>query len=173
MNSDELAQIGQELCGERWQRPLARLLDTLEIAKLADDPDGRRMRRWAKGETPIPDHVAKALFDYRDHRRSLVGKATLVSPTTLYEMMAKIREAHPRASVLYAMVILALYQTHPRPIQTADLCEALTGDRNSAAAFQACRILESLDLIIMESSGEGGSNRALQARLANPLAVTP
>lgn len=44
-----LATAASALLGERWQRPLARLLDV----------DDRLVRRWAAGERPIPDWVVE------------------------------------------------------------------------------------------------------------------
>jgi hypothetical protein len=62
MTPDLLSLYGTLLLGDRWQRPLARLLGV----------DDRLVRRWAAGERPIPDWVHDRLRSTaRDRRREL------------------------------------------------------------------------------------------------------
>jgi hypothetical protein len=60
-----LADAASLLLGERWQRPLARLLDV----------DDRLVRRWAAGERPVPDWVLERLATELKARRAAIDAA--------------------------------------------------------------------------------------------------
>ena len=52
MNHIELATLAEKLFGGQWQHPLARALGLNE----------RTVRRWASGETPVPEWAEKWLI---------------------------------------------------------------------------------------------------------------
>jgi DNA-binding transcriptional regulator YiaG len=54
MTADELRQIGERLFGEwGWQSALARRYGV----------NGRTVRRWVSGDSPVPDEIAAELRD--------------------------------------------------------------------------------------------------------------
>lgn len=59
-----LATAAALLLGERWQRPLARLLDV----------DDRLVRRWATGERPVPAWVLDRIRGELAARREAIDR---------------------------------------------------------------------------------------------------
>ena len=51
MISDDLRSVGEAAFGPRWQRDLARALDT----------DERLVRRWVAGDRPLPANLTERL----------------------------------------------------------------------------------------------------------------
>jgi hypothetical protein len=62
---ERLATLASLLLGERWQVPLARLVDR----------DERLVRRWTAGERPVPAWVLETLADGLRRRRDEIGAA--------------------------------------------------------------------------------------------------
>jgi hypothetical protein len=48
---DQLANLGTQIWGRQWQTPMARHVEVTD----------RTVRRWASGQSPIPDDVAQKL----------------------------------------------------------------------------------------------------------------
>lgn len=51
MTPDQLANLGTQIWGRQWQTPMARHFEVTD----------RTVRRWASGQSPIPDDVAQKL----------------------------------------------------------------------------------------------------------------
>lgn len=64
MTSKELTRIGEALFGEWWKEPLS---DALGV-------NYRTMRRWAKGESRIPDAIVPDLRTLAKRRGSALVK---------------------------------------------------------------------------------------------------
>jgi hypothetical protein len=65
MSPETLAAAGEALFGERWQSALARELDVAD----------RTVRRWAAGDSPIPDGLASDLYSLLFERQGELIKA--------------------------------------------------------------------------------------------------
>jgi len=71
LRSELFSQAGAALCGPTWKNHLARVLGPYHPDGPRDQVDPRLVRRWAKGDRPIPDWVLATL------RNCLRDKATL------------------------------------------------------------------------------------------------
>jgi len=60
----------------------------------------------------------------------------------------KIREAYPRASLVYAIIVLTLRESGPLPL--VDLCVEIDDDANSSTVNQAVRRLEALSIVSVD-----------------------
>lgn len=89
----------------------------------------------------------------------------------MVRMLARVEQAHPRASLLYARILLLLSATPGQALHTADIGERLNRGRNSSAVQGACANLEQLGLIQREDGlprGGQGQRVGKIVRLVNP-----
>lgn len=63
-------------------------------------------------------------------------------------VLMKIREAHPRASLVYAIIVLVLDVRGTLPL--VDLCVEIDDDANSSTVNQAVRRLEGLGVVSVD-----------------------
>lgn len=64
-----LAAAGERLCGEHWQRSLARVLGPHHPDGPREAIDDRLVRRWAAGERHVPAWVLRVLVRLLERER--------------------------------------------------------------------------------------------------------
>lgn len=84
----------------------------------------------------------------------------MVKRRTLADLLAKIDQHHPKASLLYARIILALAGARDRSMIQSDLSDALGRGRDSSAVQKATARLADLGIVTrsLQSAAEEGAN---------------
>lgn len=139
MTPEDLRAAIAEIYGPTGQRTMARHLSAAGIIR---DADGSRLRKMCAGTRPIlievTNEVARKLAEVRSARSA---------QTEIERMIADVRRSSPKASLIYAQILLRLARG---PAYLADIGMELDDNRDSSTVNQAVRRLEEIGLVTVD-----------------------
>lgn len=139
LTAEGLRSAITEIHGPHGQRTMAR---HLKQVGLLEDAGGMSLNRMLLGQYVVPaavqKEVARLLADVRERR---------ARQSDLEAMIATVRAAWPRASLVYAQVLLSL--SHG-PQYLRDLCAEIDDDANSSVVNLAVHRLEEMGLVTVD-----------------------
>lgn len=139
MTNDELRAAVLEIHGPTGQRTMARHLTDLGLVR---DQDGARLRKMIAGTNAIPAEVVAEV------KRMLAAvRRRRANQTDLEKRLATLRAAAPRASIIYAQILLLL---ESGPLYQRDIGAELDDDHNSSTVAQAILRLEELGMVSVD-----------------------
>lgn len=146
MSPDDLRAAITEIYGQAGARAMARHLTERGVL---NDRDGSHMRKMLGGTRPIgPAVEAEVTGMLRLHRERPPSPPRPVqrrSPAWLLGIVRDIRRRRPRASLVYAEIILMLAERGPMPL--SELAAEIDDDADSSTVQQAVTYLERIGVL--------------------------
>lgn len=156
MKPDELRAAVLEIHGPTGQRTMARHLTELGLLK---DQDGARLRKMIAGTNSIPPAVATEVT-----RMLAAVRKRRAGQTMLEKRLAILRKHAPRASIIYAQILLMLERG---PVYQRDIGVELDDDHNSSTVSQAILRLEEIGMVAVDRGAS--KNQGYTVSLARDL----
>lgn len=151
MAPEELRSILAALTAKSGTRTVARLLSERGATP---DPDGSRLRKMLAGKRVIDDQTAAAARTLLADQSRPAGRHP-AHPEILQDLdrrLRLVRQYAPRASLVYALVLITLARHGTSMIQ-ADIGVEVDDDPNSATVSQAILLLEDLGQVAVDRTG--------------------